>query len=306
MNKKLALYFSLSIIVIFILFMIYDSLKKSEIAEDMNIVTQAEIQAEEKWEISHSSLIPFGKLKAVSASSGGILVGGDSFIARYTFDYKLIWKIDTDKPVTAISEFSDTIYVATPETIMVYSSEGLMLDEWGPYDENAIITSLSASSIYVGFADAGNKIVFILNKAGAVKSIIGQPGDHYVIPSPYFDLSISDEQSVIIANPGKRSVEYRNITGDITGMFGEAGTGLEYFCGCCNPSHFALMPGGNLVTAEKGINRIKIVDQNGKLIELVAQPDNFMASVPVDLATYNNTIIAVNPADSKLYTFKRR
>jgi len=67
------------------------------------------------------------------------------------------------------------------------------------------------------------------------------------------------------------------------------------------------MPDGNIVTAEKGINRIKIVDPEGALVELVAQPDHFLAPMPVDVAVGGNNIIyAANPADSKLYLFERK
>ncbi|MCK4829436.1 hypothetical protein KA005_77645, partial [bacterium] len=82
---------------------------------------------------------------------------------------------------------------------------------------------------------------------------------------------------------------------------------LEYFCGCCNPSHFVFLPGGNLVTAEKGINRIKIIKPDGDLVELVAQPEQFKASVPVDLAvSKENLIYAANPVNSTLYVIKRK
>jgi hypothetical protein len=306
MNKKLGLYFSLAIIILFIVFMIYDIAKNSGNAENQTVVAKQETAPEAAWEIAHSLEIPFGDLKGVSTSPDGIFVGGDSYIALYSFDYNLIWKIDSDQPVTALSVYGDTVYATTQETLLVLSSKGLLLDEWGPYEDNSILTSVSANNGFVGIADAGNSVIFILNLAGAVHSIIGQPGDEYVLPSAYFDLHLNENMTLITANPGKRSIEFRNFNGEITSRFGEAGTGLEWFCGCCNPSHFALLPGGNIVTAEKGINRIKIVDQTGNLIELVDQPAHFMASVPVDLAVAEKLIFAANPSDSKLYTFKRR
>ncbi len=160
---------------------------------------------------------------------------------------------------------------------------------------------------YVAIADAGDKVVFVLNKAGALVSLVGKPGNQYVVPSPYFDVSFSNDNFLVTANPGKRNIEFRTITGEITSYFGEAGTALEYFCGCCNPSHFAFLPGGNLVTAEKGINRIKIVEPDGDLVELVSQPEQFTAFIPVDLAvSKGNIIYAANPANSILYVFKRK
>ncbi len=78
------------------------------------------------------------------------------------------------------------------------------------------------------------------------------------------------------------------------------------FCGCCNPAHFAVIPQG-FVTAEKGINRIKILDQNGDFVEFVSSQNNFTQSIPLDVASSDGKIIyAANSADNTLYIFKRK
>jgi hypothetical protein len=88
--------------------------------------------------------------------------------------------------------------------------------------------------------------------------------------------------------------------------FGEAGTAPEYFCGCCAPAHFVKTSAG-YITAEKGINRIKILGDSGEFIEFVSSKNDFVPSVPLDLAsTDGKAIYAANPADSKLYIFKRK
>ena len=84
------------------------------------------------------------------------------------------------------------------------------------------------------------------------------------------------------------------------------GTAPEAFCGCCNPAHFVLTKDG-FITAEKGINRIKLITNEGKFVEFVSSENKFIPSIPLDLAaTDGNTIFAANPADGKLYVFKRR
>jgi len=94
--------------------------------------------------------------------------------------------------------------------------------------------------------------------------------------------------------------------GDLKSYFGEPGTAPGAFCGCCNPAHFSVIPQG-FVTAEKGINRIKILDRTGKFIEYVSSKNKFMASVPLDLTSIDGkSIYAANPADSKLYIFTRK
>lgn len=306
MNKKIGLYFSLAIIIAFIAFIVYDSATGNGEARDQKIITTPEVPSEPAWSIEVVKDVPYGKLMAVTCTSRGVVVAGDSFVTLYNNNLEPVWDINPGKGVMAIASSGDTIYAATTETILLLDFEGRQVDEWGPYDENSIITSVSAGNSNVAFADAGGKIVFVLDKSGALVSIVGQPGNHFIIPSPYFDLSITGDL-LVTANPGKRNIEYRKINGDILKIFGEAGTAPEYFCGCCNPSHFAIMENGNIVTAEKGINRIKIINPEGELVELVAQPGHFMASIPVDLAAGDdNTIYAANPADSKLYLFKRK
>jgi len=307
MNKKIALWFSFAIIVVFMVFIIFDTTTREEKAVDRSIVVTPDNEPLAMWDIFSELDITYGKLKSVTTTGEGIILGGDSFISFYGYDLSIVWIAETGQPVYALASDGEFIYGAAGETILVYDIKGNQVDEWGPFDENSIITSISASNNYVAFADAGNKLVFVLDKMGALVSLVGQPGDQFVIPSPYFDIFVSDNDLLVTANPGKRNVEFRNIKGDIQRTFGEAGSALEYFCGCCNPSHFSIMPGGNIVTAEKGINRIKIVDPDGALVELVSQPGNFVASVPVDLATGGDGLIfAANPADSRLYSFKRK
>ena len=307
MNKKLALYISLVIIILFILFIVYDIMTGKNVEIDQEVNTLHDKQQEAMWEIAAEIVIPYGDLKAVATTDKGVLIGGNSFIALYNYDLEPLWDSSLSNPIGAIAAYGDTIYAGTIETILLFTPEGEQIDEWGPFDDNSIITSIAVNRDYVAIADAGDKMVFVLNKAGALVSLVGQPVDQFVVPSPYFDVSFSDDNYLVTANPGKRNIEFRTIKGEIIDYFGKAGATLEYFCGCCNPSHFIFLPGGNLVTAEKGINRIKIVKQNGDLVELVAQPEQFTASVPVDLAaSKKNLSYAANPVDSTLYVFKRK
>ena len=191
------------------------------------------------------------------------------------------------------------------DLILIINTRGEIKDEWGPFEDNGIITSVTANKDYICFADAGNKMVFILDKKGVVKKLIGQNDGQFVIPSPYFDVVLDHDNALFIANTGHRRVETRSIEGELLSYFGEPGIAPEAFCGCCNPSHFISVPEG-FVTAEKGINRIKIINKSGGFVEFVSSRNKFMASVPLDLASSDGkTIYAANPSDSKLYIFAR-
>ena len=60
---------------------------------------------------------------------------------------------------------------------------------------------------------------------------------------------------------------------------------LHGFCGCCNPSHFALLEDGSFVTSEKGIVRVKVYNRIGELASVVAGPEHFIEGTEgIDLA----------------------
>ena len=136
--------------------------------------------------------------------------------------------------------------------------------------------------------------------------MIGQSDNRFIIPSPYFDVALFSNDLLYIANTGNHRIETWTTAGKFLEQSGVPGTAPDAFCGCCNPAHFAVVPTG-IITAEKGINRIKIMDQRGKFIEFVSSKNSFTPSVPLDVASVDGiTIYAANPADSKLYVFKKR
>ena len=306
MNKKFAAFFSVLIILVFIGYMIFDSVRPEGFVKNKD-ETRAIDSLPDFWLVSREFKVEEGSLKAVTVSTAGdIYLGGDSFVSCYDKDLKLKWNLNTPYPVTSLSNYGDTIFASTMELILIISPGGESKDEWGPFEDNGIITSVTSNNSYIAFADAGNKMVFILNKSGEAKTLIGQTGEQFIIPSPYFDVALGSDNILFVANTGHRRVETRNIEGEFKSYFGEPGTAPGAFCGCCNPAHFIIIPNG-FATAEKGINRIKILNKTGEFVEFVSSKNKFMASVPLDLASADGkTIYAANPSDSKLYIFTRK
>jgi hypothetical protein len=305
MDKKLVTVLSVLVIVVFIGYMILDVSRPEGPAPAEGINFNSEI--EDAWMISREMVISEGTLNAVAASSTGrIYLGGDSFVSCYDTDLNMLWNTKTDSVITSISVSGDSIFASTMEHILILSQDGKILNEWGPFEEGSMITSISSNRNFVAIADAGNKIVFILDKGGEVIRMIGQSEREFIIPSPYFDIAIDKDNLLYTANTGKHRIETRTPDGDIKSFFGEAGAAPEYFSGCCAPAHFIVLHDG-FVTAEKGINRIKILNTRGEFVEFVNSRNTFLKSVPLDLASFDGkTIYAANPADSKLYVFKRK
>jgi hypothetical protein len=305
MNRKLVTVLSVLVVIAFIGYIILDTAKPSLTANDESI-KEVPDRVPDAWKISTEMKVTEGSLKAVAVEPlGNIFLGGDSFVSCYDKDLKLVWNVKTNSPVTALSDSGDTLFASTNEQILVLNSSGRVLNEWGPFEDSCLITSVSSNKHFVAVADAGNKMVLILDKGGEVKKIIGQNDRQFVLPSPFFDVALDNDNNLFVANTGHHRVETRSIDGVLKSFFGEPGTAPENFCGCCAPSHFAVIPQG-FVTAEKGINRIKILNKKGEFVEFVNTKNSFIKSVPLDLASADGvTIYAAYPGDSKLYVFNR-
>jgi hypothetical protein len=306
MNRKWATVIIIILLLIFIGYMIFDVAFRKETPKSSPLASEASVPADQ-WVVTKVFEPAEGQLNAVTTSeNGNVFLGGESFVFCYDSDFKPIWEYKTEMPVTALAASGNNLYSAVQGTILVLNSRGERIDEWGPFEENSMITSLSVNDTYVALADAANKRVFVLDKKGVVKSLIGNSGVPFIIPSPYFDIALGADNIIYIANTGNRRIERRDIEGKLLDFFGEPGTDSDSFCGCCNPSHFALIPGG-FVTAEKGINRIKILSTDGRFIEFVSSVNDFIRPLPLDIASADGKIIyGANPADSKLYVFERK
>lgn len=304
MKKDAAAIFSLVILFAFMGYMIYDAFRAGPAVS--NTASRPGRDYEADWEIKKSFNAPSGSLSSVAAGQdGNVFLGGGLHVSAMTKDFKELWSVETEESITALAVSGDTVFAASSELIYLISPSGKLIGEWGPYEADCLITSVSASPRHVVFADAGNKRIFVLNKGGEVVTMMGQGNERFVIPSPYFDVAVSGNL-VFATNTGYRRIETWSIDGRKLSEFGEAGTAPGAFCGCCNPVHFAIVPQGFL-TAEKGINRIKILDKEGKFIAFVSVNNDFNQSVPLDVASADGeTIYGANSFDNKLYVFKRK
>jgi hypothetical protein len=306
MNKKYIAFFSLLIILTFIGYIVYDTAVSRHETEAEAIPIKAPVYTE-KWIVSREFLPTEGPLTSVALSKNRfVFLGGESYVSCYNAELIRQWTLKTAERVTAIAVCGDSVFAASSDKIFVISKTGKLIGEWGPYEINSIFTSLSANNRVIAVADAANKMVFILRRDGEVLGLIGQRERRFIIPSSYFDVALTDGDTIYIANTGNHRIEKWNTRGFFISQFGKPGTGPDEFNACCNPAHFALIPGG-FVTAEKGLNRIKILGMDGGFIEFVSVNNKFVPSVPLDIASLDGTkIYGANEADSKLYIFQRK
>jgi hypothetical protein len=305
MNKKYLAFISLLVILTFIGYIVYDTVTDKSNESEEPVVSEPALP--DMWKVSSEFTCTEGPLSSVAIGSDGLVyLGGDSFVSCYNSDMSGKWVLKTPAKITSLAVYGDTVFATTEENILLIGTNGKLMSEWGPYEAHSIITSVAADSNFVAIADAGSRRIFIISKSGDVKAMIGQGDRKFIVPSPYFDVALYGKNTVYAANTGNRRIETWTTDGNYIEAFGEPGSAPGAFCGCCNPAHFAVIPQG-FVTAEKGINRIKIVGPDGKFIEFVSADNKFTPSVPLDIASLDGkTIYAANPADSKLYVFTRK
>jgi hypothetical protein len=273
---------------------------------------------------SEKSLVHYaeiGQIKINSVKICGLTIGpednlyvsgGDSvFILNKAGSVISSFKTSGTARCLAVEKNRD-IYLGMTGHIEVYDSEGVKKAQWEFLGEKAFITSITMVGQSVFAADAGHRIVRKFSKSGRELAGIGKkdeakdiPG--FVIPSPYFDVAADPDGFLWVVNPGRHSLENYTMDGNFRTSWGESSMKPEGFCGCCNPVHIAILADGSFVTAEKGILRIKVYSRLGKLVSIVAGPDQFgEGMVGMDLAVDSaGRIYVVDPSGKMIRIFSK-
>lgn len=169
------------------------------------------------------------------------------------------------------------IYVGFGDHVEVYAS-GKRQAVWPSLGPKAVLTSIAVADENVFVADAGNRIVWRCDLSGNNTGRIGDRDPDggirgFFIPSPYFDLAIAPDGLLRIVNPAAHRIEAYTFDGHLELHWGKASLAIEGFGGCCNPANIAILPDGRVVTAEKGLPRVKVYDAEGNFLHVVAGPE---------------------------------
>jgi ligand-binding sensor domain-containing protein len=219
--------------------------------------------------------------KGVAVANKQIIVVTEKQLIKYDYSGKeLLRKALPDTADCVTVDKNGTIWVGCRHSVALLNPEGNVQKQWNSFGDQSVITSLAVADDKVYVADAGNRIIYecnnngqILSKIGEKDSIKGIPG--YVIPSPYFDLALDDNNYLWAVNPGRHSFENYNADGSLRTSWGLTSFKIEGFSGCCNPAHMAIMADNSFITSEKGMPRIKLYGQHGDFQGVVASPAMF-------------------------------
>ena len=221
----------------------------------------------------------FRQSRAIALDAGGrIYVAGDRAMGIFSATGTPEKLIDLPGEPRCVTIPDDgKIYLGVGDHVEVLTAEGQPAASWAPVGEEAVLTSIAKHNDDVFVADAGHRVVLRYNNAGTLVGHIGEknsdrniPG--FVIPSPHFDLAVARDGLLRVANPGRNRIETYTFDGDFEFAWGERSVKIKGFCGCCNPVSFAILPDGGFVTAEKGLDRVKIYNSDGGFVGVVAGP----------------------------------
>lgn len=243
-----------------------------------------------EYEYVEPSLIHYKETKNIpvqQGKAGGIDVDGDfiyltgeNYLQAINSKGVQVFKVLLENAGTCVKAAGEMIYLGFQDHVAVYSMEGNLVSKWDTTGDRTVITSIALKDETIYVADAGNRRVLRYNREG---KLLGQfegkaesaAGHGFIIPSPNFDLVVNSYGELWVVNPGKHAIENYTDEGSMRGFWENSSSDIEGFSGCCNPAEITVLADGSFVTSEKGLVRIKVYDQSGKLLSVVAAPEKF-------------------------------
>lgn len=254
-------------------------------------------------------------LKGIKVSGDQILVVTEKLLLKYDYPGNELMRIDMPDTANCLTVAANNeIWVGTRHAVLVFDQDGNLLKRWNSFGDRSLVTSLAVLGETVYVADAGNRVVYQCDANGKILSRIGEkdaqkeiPG--YVIPSPFFDLALDDNNYLWVVNPGRHSFENYNPDGSMRTSWGETTFKIEGFSGCCNPAYMAIMDDNSFITSEKGMPRIKLYGQHGEFLGVVASPEmfdhdsNLAPAIAVDA---DHRVLALDMERKQVRIFERK
>jgi DNA-binding beta-propeller fold protein YncE len=239
-----------------------------------------------------------------------LIVGGKDEIAVIETNGVVRSRIPVPFAVRCVTiEEDGALYVGHTDHVGVYHQGGQAPTQWPSLGSNAVLTSIATAGETVFVADAGNRVIWRMDKTGKVLGRIGDKSEGYdgfVIPSPHFDLAIGSVGELWVVDPGRHTLTAFGSDGRRRSVWGQAGMAAAGFSGCCNPTDIAIRSDGSFVTSEKGLVRVKLYTPAGELLGVLAGPEQFDEDVRgLDLAVDRaGRIMVLDPARGQVRVFE--
>ncbi len=244
-------------------------------------------------------------------AQGRLLVAGDQMIRVMSRRGERIADLSLEGDPVAVAGSPDgTIFVGLKDHVEVYGADGKRKSVWPAFGKGSQLTCIAVIGGEVYVADAGRRVVQRCGFDGKVLGELGRADESrgvrgLVVPSAHLDVAGGANGRIWISNPGRHSLESYTPDGEMQSFWGKLGVTVDAFFGCCNPSDFAVLSDGRIVTAEKGVPRVKVYAPDGQLQAVVASPDSFGGNMTgLDLAVDpSDHILVLEPGTSAVRVF---
>lgn len=248
------------------------------------------------------------------SSEATLYVAGDRAIRVFGRDGVFQQQITLgDAPHCLAVDDGGTMFVGYRGHLRAHDAGGAIIAEWAVDGEQPYVTCVTLSADDVWVANAGDRVVLRYSRSGQLTGRLGERDDSrgvpgLLIPSWHLDVAVGPDELLLVSNPGRLALETYTVDGDMRGTFEKASMEIDGFCGCCNPTDIAVLPDGRVVTAEKGIPRVKILNRDGTLSCVVATPDDLSrAASGLDLAVgADGRVLVLDPQARLVRVFAQK
>jgi hypothetical protein len=246
----------------------------------------------------------FHWLRGICTNGKSIWVAGDMSVSEFTLEGRTSSTHGLAGAAKCVACAPDgKLFAATDDQIVPLGAGA----PWASLGPRARIVAIVADATHVTAADAGNRRVVRFDRTGALVGQFGERTADYtglVVPSAFIGLALHPSGDLVVSNIGKHRVERHSPDGRLIESVGEAGMGMDCFCGCCNPTHVSVLANGDLVTSEKGLPRVKVLSPDGSLKCVVAGPEQFHAeTLGLATAVLNDKILVLDPWEGAVRVF---
>ncbi|HJN18671.1 MAG TPA: hypothetical protein QGH10_24425, partial [Armatimonadota bacterium] len=205
---------------------------------------------------------------AVGADGRLYVVGDQQVIVDHRDPPGRGWAALADSPHCIDVDDVGTMYIGYRDAVRKHDASGAVLAEWRLPGEKAYVTCVTLADEDLWVADAGNRVILHYDLEGQLLGRLGEKDDErdvpgLVIPSYHLDVVVGPNGMILVNNPGRQALETYTADGQICTSWRKASMEIDGFCGCCNPTDIAVLDDGRVVTAEKGVPRVKILEPDG-------------------------------------------